>query len=99
MRWTSALFTGVLLLAGCEEHGTPRPGQGAVGAVAVDNAGAAQGPVTPALPGGPAGQTSGYAAAARPPALTRNAEDAGKAAGASANEVEPAQTASGPAQR
>lgn len=55
---------GLLIAAGCSDRGAapPEPGEGAVGTVAVDNAGAAQNPQTPALSGGPAGQTPDYPA-------------------------------------
>lgn len=36
------------------------PGEGAAGLVTTDDAGAAETPTTPALPGGPAGQTPDY---------------------------------------
>jgi hypothetical protein len=50
-----------LLLTACGgDAAPPEPGEAAVGTVAVDNAGAAENPVTPALPGGPAGQTPDY---------------------------------------
>lgn len=47
------------LLSGCDRGGAAPPEgvEGAVGVVQQDNAGAAENPVTPALSGGPAGQT------------------------------------------
>lgn len=54
-----------MLLTGCGgDAAPPEPGEGAAGMVGVDNAGAAENPVTPALPGGPAGQTPDYPAPA-----------------------------------
>jgi hypothetical protein len=47
----------VLGLAGCGDASPPEPGEGAAGFVSAENAGAAQNPQTPALAGGPAGQT------------------------------------------
>lgn len=54
----------LLLAAWSRDAAPPEPGEGAVGTVAVDNAGAAETPTTPALAGGPAGQTPDYPSAA-----------------------------------
>lgn len=56
-----AAFASLLALGACD-GGTapPEPGEGAVGMVTTEGAGAAQTPTTPALPGGPAGQTPDY---------------------------------------
>lgn len=53
-------LVGALALAGCGDAAPPEPGEGAVGAVGVNNAGAGENPKTPALPGGPEGQTPAY---------------------------------------
>lgn len=62
----TALFAAGALtaLGACSDRGAAptEPGEGAVGMVPVDNAGAAENPTTPALSGGPAGQTPDYPA-------------------------------------
>lgn len=56
-----AILLSMLALAGCGgDAAPPEPGEGAVGLVAVDDAGAAEAPTTPALSGGPAGQAPDY---------------------------------------
>lgn len=47
----------------------PAPGEGAVGLVNVDDAGAAENPVTPALSGGPEGQTPEWGAPGGAPSI------------------------------
>lgn len=57
-----AALGAAALLAACSggDAAPPEPGEGAVGMVETDNAGAAQNPQTPALSGGMAGQTPDY---------------------------------------
>lgn len=75
-RKTTAAFaaaTLAMLTAACgRDAAPPEPGEGAVGTVAVDNAGASETPVTPALAGGPAGQTPDYPSAAGAPSVVRS---------------------------
>jgi hypothetical protein len=54
-----AAGAGLVALCACGDSAPPEPGEGAVGFVEQDNAGAAQAPQTPALSGGPEGQTAG----------------------------------------
>lgn len=54
------LALGCCALAACGDAAPPEPGEGARGFVEVDDAGAAETPKTPALSGGPAGQTPDY---------------------------------------
>ena len=62
------------LSSGCERGGAAPPegaegAEGAVGVVQQDNAGAAENPVTPALSGGPEGQTPDYGSPGGAPSM------------------------------
>lgn len=59
------------LCAGCGggDAAPPERAEGAVGMVEQDNAGASENPVTPALSGGPAGQTPTYGSAGGAPSV------------------------------
>lgn len=56
--------------SGCDGGAAPPDGaEGAVGVVQQDNAGAAENPVTPALSGGPEGQTPDYGSVGGAPSM------------------------------
>jgi hypothetical protein len=69
-----------LALSACGDTAAPpEPGEGAVGFVAVDNAGAGENPITPAIRGGPEGQTPDYPNPAGAPSVVYS--DRGRAPG------------------
>lgn len=69
------LATSVLALAACGDAAPPESEDAAVATVPQPNAGAAVNPETPAMSGGPAGQTPDYGQAGGAPAMVESAPD------------------------
>jgi hypothetical protein len=86
VRHALAFVAMTALCSACGGDAAPPEGaEGAVGLVEQDNAGAAENPVTPALSGGPAGQTPDYGSPGGAPSMVVSSGDGAPASTGSEN--------------
>ena len=86
-RWIAGCCTTVAILcSACGNEATPTGSQGAVGVVEQEGAAASQAPESPALSGGPSGQTPSYG---QPGAAPSSVVSVGDGASPSAGEDNP----------